>query len=136
MQRRLAHGPHPTRATSLRSLWICHHPRGKNSLAPLNSPCLQVDNPADIEDLTLTIKSDFDAEDNDWLISVRTQAHWLKHLGVDLSKSGYTWKSYDQNYDVFSKILKENDNPLEEQAARLQALVQGYSSVLVDSQQE
>ena len=95
-----------------------------------------MDNPADIEDLTLTIKSDFDAEDNDWLISVRTQAHWLKHLGVDLSKSGYTWKSHDQNYDVFSKILKENDNPLEEQAARLQALVQGYSSVLVDSQQE
>ena len=94
----------------------------------------QIDNPDDVEGIKLTVKSDYDSEDKDWLVSVRTQNHWLKHLNIDLARAGFTWKSYDQNHDIFSKFMNQQHDPLEEQAARLEALIDGYSSVSVETE--
>ena len=102
-------------------------------LSELNgsSLVLQLDNPDDIEDLTVTVKTDYDADDGDWLASLKTQAHWLKAIGLDLNKCGFTWKMYDDNFDIFSKISSSESDPLEEEKARLQALISGFSSVRI-----
>ena len=61
----------------------------------------QVSNPEAAESLDLFMKSDYDEEDKDWAITIKAPGHWLRKCGVDPSKSGYSWQSYDDNNDVW-----------------------------------
>ena len=91
----------------------------------------QVSNPEAAESLDLFMKSDYDEEDKDWAITIKAPGHWLRKCGVDPSKSGYSWQSYDDNNDVWIKYATQTEDPLPQQKAHMESLLSSYSNIKI-----
>ena len=57
-----------------------------------------------------TVASDYDPEDADHLVTITTQAHYLRAMGIDLCKEGFEWHQYNDNDDVFRKYVKQPED--------------------------
>ena len=57
-----------------------------------------------------TVASDYDPEDADHLVTITTQAHYLRAMGIDLCKEGFEWHQYNDNDDVFRKYVKQTED--------------------------